>query len=106
MDADQAFQLLDSEPFDVVLTHLRMAGKSRMKVIDRTLTLAHLPVCIMMTAYGSVDTAVEAMKRGAFVFLTKPVNIEKLEILIKRALQSRELQQENEALHQRLDQKY
>jgi two-component system response regulator AtoC len=105
-DADQAFQLLDSEPFDVVLTDLRMAGKSGMKVIDKTLTLAHRPVCIMMTAYGSVDTAVEAMKRGAFDFLTKPVNIEKLEILIKRALQSRELQQENEALHQRLDQKY
>ncbi len=105
-DADQAFQLLDSEPFDVVLTDLRMTGKSGMKVIDKTLTLAHRPVCIMMTAYGSVDTAVEAMKRGAFDFLTKPVNIEKLEILIKRALQSRQLLQENEALHQRLDQKY
>src|SRR5690606_33455128 len=91
---------------DVVLTDLRMAGKSGMKVIDKTLTLAHRPVCIMMTAYANVETAVEAMKRGAFDFLTKPVNITKLEILIKRALQSRQLQQENEALHQRLDQKY
>lgn len=105
-NADEAFNLLDSEPFDVVLTDLRMAGKSGMKVIDKTLTLTHRPVCIMMTAYGSVDTAVEAMKRGALDFLTKPVNLEKLEILIKRALQSRNLQKENEELHQRLDQKY
>lgn len=105
-NADEAFNLLDSEPFDVVLTDLRMAGKSGMKVIDKTLTVNPRPVCIMMTAYGSVDTAVEAMKRGAFDFLTKPVNLEKLEILIKRALQSRHLQKENEELHQRLDQKY
>ncbi len=105
-DADQAIQLLDSEHFDVVLTDLRMAGKSGMSVIEKTLTLPHKPACIMMTAYANVETAVEAMKRGAFDFLTKPVNITKLEILIKRALQSRQLQQENEALHQRLDQKY
>ena len=105
-DADQAFNLMESEPFDVVLTDLRMSGKSGLKVIDRALTLPKKPVCIMMTAYGNVETAVEAMKRGAFDFLTKPVNLERLEILIKRALNSRNLEVENVALHQRLDTKF
>ncbi|QYY34668.1 sigma-54 dependent transcriptional regulator [Ruficoccus sp. ZRK36] len=105
-DADEAFRLLDEEPFDVVLTDLRMAGKSGLKVIDHALQLPQRPVCIMMTAYGNVQTAVEAMKHGAFDFLTKPLNLEKLEILIKRAIQSRKLESENKELHQRLDRKF
>lgn len=104
--ADEAFNLMEAETFDVVLTDLRMAGKSGLKVIDHTLTLPNRPICIMMTAYGNVETAVEAMRRGAFDFLTKPVNLEKLEILIKRALQSRTMEQENVVLHERLDKKY
>jgi two-component system, NtrC family, response regulator AtoC len=105
-DADQAFNLLESQPFDVVLTDLRMSGKSGLKVIDKALTMTQKPICIMMTAYGNVETAVEAMKRGAFDFLTKPVNLERLEILIKRALNSKKIQVENQELHQRLDQKF
>ena len=105
-DAEEAFRLLESEAFDVVLTDLRMAGKSGMSVIDKALKLPHRPVCIMMTAYGNVETAVDAMKRGAYDFLTKPINIEKLEIIIKRALRSDQLAQENKQLHKRLDEKY
>lgn len=105
-NGDQAFTLMDSESFDVVLTDLRMPGKSGMKVIDKALTLGNRPPVIMMTAYGDVDSAVEAMKRGAYDFLTKPVNIEKLEILIKRALQSRNLETEVKQLHERLDVKF
>lgn len=104
--AEEAFNLMEAETFDVVLTDLRMAGKSGLKVIDYTLTLANRPICIMMTAYGNVETAVEAMRRGAFDFLTKPVNLEKLEILIKRALKSRTIEAENMVLHERLDKKY
>lgn len=105
-DAEEAFRLMDTEPFEVILTDLRMAGKSGMKVIDRAMSLPRHPVVIMMTAYGNVETAVEAMKRGAFDFLTKPVNIEKLEILIRRALQSRSTEAQVEELHQRLNQKF
>lgn len=104
--AEEAFNLMDAETFDVVLTDLRMAGKSGLKVIDRAIKLPNRPICIMMTAYGSVETAVEAMRRGAFDFLTKPVSLEKLEILIKRALQSRRIEEENVVLHERLDKKY
>ena len=104
--ADEAFNLMEEESFDVILTDLKMAGKSGMKVVDHALKLRNRPVCIMMTAYGSVESAVEAMKRGAFDFLTKPLNLEKLEILIRRALKSREIEEENQHLHERLDAKF
>ncbi len=105
-DAEEAFRLMDSEPFDVVLTDLRMAGKSGMKVIEKAMSLPRQPIIIMMTAYGNVETAVEAMKRGAYDFLTKPVNLEKLELLIKRALKDRNTQVQVEHLQQRLDNKF
>lgn len=105
-NAQEAFRLMDAEIFDVILTDLRMAGKSGLSVIEKAMTLPNKPFCIMMTAYGNVETAVEAMKRGAYDFLTKPVNLEKLEIVIKRALNSKEIEKENLVLHQRLDEKY
>ncbi len=105
-DADEAFRLMESEHFEVVLTDLRMAGKSGMKVIDRAMELPNQPVVIMMTAYGNVETAVEAMKRGACDFLTKPVNIEKLEILMRRALKNRATEAKVEQLEERLDEKF
>lgn len=104
--ADEAFNLMEAETFDVVLTDLRMSGKSGLKVIDHAIQLPNRPICIMMTAYGNVETAVEAMRRGAFDFLTKPVNLEKLEIIIKRALKTRTVEAENIVLHERLDKKY
>ena len=105
-DAEEAFNIMESEPLDVVLTDLRMAGKSGMKVIERAMSLPQQPIIIMMTAYGNVETAVEAMKRGAYDFLTKPVSIEKLEIIIRRALRDRSTKEEVVELHQRLDQKF
>lgn len=105
-DADEAFTLMGEEEFEIILTDLRMAGKSGMKVIEHAVQLPYKPVIIMMTAYGNVETAVEAMKRGAYDFLTKPVNLEKLEILLQRAIQSKTLKVENQVLHQRLDEKY
>ncbi len=104
--ADEGFNLMDAQEFDVIVTDLRMPGKSGLKVIDKALTLANKPTVIMMTAYGSIDSAVEAMKRGAVDFLTKPVNIERLEILIQRALKTRTLEVEVKHLHERLDDKF
>src|SRR6185369_1427498 len=105
-NADEAFNLMDAQPFDVVLTDLRMPGKSGLKVIDRALALPHKPAVFMMTAYGSIDSAVEAMKRGAVDFLTKPVNIERLEVLIQRALKTKTLEVEVQQLHERLDERF
>jgi two-component system response regulator AtoC len=105
-NADEAFNLMDAQPFDVILTDLRMPGKSGLKVIDKALSLANRPAVLMMTAYGNVESAVEAMKRGAVDFLTKPVNIERLEVLIQRALKTKTLEVEVKHLHERLDEKF
>ncbi len=105
-NAEEAFNLLDSQPFDVVVTDLRMPGKSGLKVIDKALALPQRPAVLMMTAYGNVESAVEAMKRGAVDFLTKPVNIERLEVLIQRALKTKTLEVEVQQLHERLDEKF
>ncbi len=105
-NADEAFNLMDAQPFDVIVTDLRMPGKSGLRVIDKALALPHRPAVLMMTAYGNIETAVEAMKRGAVDFLTKPVNIERLEVLIQRALKTRTLEVEVKQLHERLDEKF
>lgn len=105
-NADEAFNLMDAQPFDVILTDLRMPGKSGLKVIDKALAQSNRPAVLMMTAYGNIETAVEAMKRGAVDFLTKPVNIERLEVLIQRALKTKTLEVEVKQLHERLDEKF
>lgn len=97
-DVEGALDLLAEEPVDVVLTDLRLGKRDGMELLSGALKLRKPPVCIMMTAYGSVDTAVEAMKRGAYDFVTKPVNIERLELLIRRALSERRTRVENEKL--------
>ena len=105
-NADEAFNLMDAQPFEVILTDLRMPGKSGLKVIDKALALPNRPAVLMMTAYGNIETAVEALKRGAVDFLTKPVNIERLEVLIQRALKTKTLEVEVKQLHERLDEKF
>ena len=77
-----------------------------MDLIDQALKLPQPPICIMMTAYGSVDTAVDAMRRGAYDFVTKPLNLDEVEILIKRALKSRTLEKENIELKKQVERKY
>jgi DNA-binding NtrC family response regulator len=89
-----------------MVTDLRLGTEDGMQLIDRALRLPHPAICIMMTAYGSVDTAVEAMKHGAYDFVTKPINIDRLEILIQRALKSRETEKENRELKQQVEKHY
>jgi DNA-binding NtrC family response regulator len=71
-----------------------------MEVLDLAMALAKPPLSVMMTAYGSVDTAVEAMRRGAWHFVTKPLNLDEVEMLLKRGLRSRNLEEENRELKQ------
>jgi len=104
-DIREAMNILKSEKVDLMLTDLRMGGDNGMDLLDQALTLPQPPIAIMMTAYGSVDTAVEAMRRGAWHFVTKPLNIDEVEMLIKRALRGRkqdtkivQLEQENQQL--------
>jgi len=105
-DIRGAMDVLEREQIDLLITDLRLGGDDGMVLIERALKLPHPPICIMMTAYGSVDTAVEAMKRGAYDFVTKPLNLDKVEMLITRALASRRMEQENRTLRQQVDERY
>ncbi len=106
-DTDSALNLLESQAVDLLLTDLRLTGGTEgLDLIKRAQALPHAPVCILMTAYGSEKIAVEAMKRGAYDYITKPLDLEKLEVVLGRALRSRKVESENRQLRQELDKKF
>ncbi len=102
----EAEEVLKNESVDVMLTDLRLGGENGMELIEKTLTRSKPPVCILMTAYGSVDVAVEAMKKGAYDYVSKPLNIDELEIVIKRAIRSRSVEEEVVALKAQVTERY
>ena len=106
-DAQAAFGLLERERFDVMLTDFRLPNEDGMKLIARAKSLSKPPVCILMTAYGSEEVAVEAMKRGADDYIAKGrLQIDELEMRIARALRQQKLEVENVSLHKQLDAKF
>ena len=106
-DAKAAMNLLESEHFDVMLTDFRLPNEDGLKLIARAKSLAKPPVCILMTAYGSEEIAVEAMKRGADDYIAKGrLQIDELEMRIARALRQQNLEVENVALRQQLDARF
>lgn len=104
--AERALTIAEKQEVDVLLTDMRMPGMDGLTLLQRALACDPQLVCILLTAYGSVETAVEAMKRGAYDFLMKPVNLDHLDLLLSRALRSRDVEAENENLQEQLDDKY
>ena len=105
-DGRRALELLEQQPVDVVLSDVRMPGMDGLTLLSRALARQPQPLVILLTAYGTVETAVEAMKRGAYDFLTKPVNLDQLDLKLKQALRSREVEVENRTLREQLDAKF
>src|SRR5512136_1945285 len=106
-DAQAAMNLLESETFDVLLTDFRLPNEDGMKLISRAKSLPKPPICILMTAYGSEEVAVEAMKRGADDYIAKGrLQIDELEMRIARGLRQRNIEVENVSLRQQLDSRF
>jgi DNA-binding NtrC family response regulator len=106
-DARTAIEILEREHPDVLLTDFRLPGEDGMNLIVRAKSLSKPPVCILMTAYGSEELAVEAMKRGADDYIAKGrLQIDELEMRIARALRQQSLEVENVSLRQQLDTKF
>jgi len=105
-DIEGAMAIMETEMPDVLLTDLRLGQEDGMDLTVRALKLPHPPICIIMTAYGSVDTAVEAMKAGAYDFVTKPINLDRLELLVRRALRERATQKENVELKRKVENRF
>jgi two-component system response regulator HydG len=97
-DGQAALDRLDAEPFDVVLTDLRMEPVDGMAVISGVKERSPGTAVIVLTAYGEVETAVEALRRGAYHYLTKPVNFDAVAHVVEQSLQAVDLARENRAL--------
>jgi DNA-binding NtrC family response regulator len=103
---ERAMVILDQQPVDILLSDVRMPGMDGLTLLQRALARQSGLVGILLTAYGNVETAVEAMKHGAYDFLMKPVNLDHLEILLHRAVRSHAMESENQDLRRQLDDKF
>ncbi len=105
--AGVALEILAAKPeVDVMLSDLRMPGTDGLALLRRVNTQYPQTICILLTAYGSVETAVEAMKAGAYDFLIKPINLDHLDMLVARAIKSRDLEKKVETLESQLNEKF
>jgi DNA-binding NtrC family response regulator len=103
---EEAIHLLNSEDVDVVVTDLKMDGIDGLGVLRHALTLNPAPAVIILTAFGTIESAVDALKEGAFHYLTKPVNVKELRVLVEKAAAHRSLLRENLELRQQIDKRF
>jgi two-component system response regulator HydG len=99
-DGSDAINEVRDKPFDCILMDVRMANVGGIEALQEIKTINPSIPIIIMTAYSSVDTAVEAMKLGAYDYLTKPLNFDELQLTIERSLAHQELSKENQSLKQ------
>jgi DNA-binding NtrC family response regulator len=99
----EALERLNTEEFDLILTDLKMQGMSGMELLELVIEENPQQCVVMMTAHGTIDSAVEAMKKGAFDYLEKPLEREDLLLTVQRAFERIMLIRENRVLHKRLE---
>ncbi|MHB9029503.1 MAG: sigma-54-dependent transcriptional regulator, partial [Candidatus Latescibacterota bacterium] len=102
----RAIEFMVGETYDVVLTDYKMPKVTGMDVLRRARERMPDAKVVIMTAYGTVENAVEAMKLGAFDYITKPFSVDEILILVKRAIEFKSLQVENRRLHTELESRY
>ncbi|HYY42255.1 MAG TPA: response regulator, partial [Pyrinomonadaceae bacterium] len=104
--AEEALERFAAEDVAVTLTDIRMTGMDGLALLDRIKDIDAEALVVVMTAYSSVDSAVAALRKGAYDYITKPFVNEDLLQSIKNALRQRELFRENRALRRELDRRY
>ncbi|MGC4055749.1 MAG: sigma-54 dependent transcriptional regulator [Paludibaculum sp.] len=105
-DGDEALAFLQRHPQDLVLTDLRMPGMSGLDLLKRIRQDYPEIIVIVVTAFGTIESAVEAMKHGAFDYIIKPVNSDALRMILARALEHHELRREVQSLRTAIDRKF
>jgi two-component system response regulator AtoC len=105
-DGNVALQMIRHYPYDVVVTDLQMPGPRGERVLEETLSIFPETIVIIMTGVGSIQNAVEAMRRGAYDYLQKPFPLDELVVRVEKGLQERKLKSENDLLRSELHEKY
>src|SRR4030081_1116924 len=105
-DAETGLKLLDSEPVDLVLTDLKLPGMNGLELLHLAKQQNQARPIVVMTAFGSVETAVEAMKAGASDYVLKPFSLAEMRMVVHKELDNSRLREENRSLREALGQKY
>jgi two-component system response regulator PilR (NtrC family) len=101
-DVDSALLALDSDDFDVVISDIQMPRRSGLELLDAVKEIAPQTVVIMITAFATTETAITAMKQGAYDYVTKPFKVDELRLVVEKALEKRLLATENQRLRSEL----
>jgi DNA-binding NtrC family response regulator len=104
--AEEASEKLSQTAYDVLITDHNLPGKNGVDLLEESLVRYHEIIGIIITGYGTIETAVSAMKKGAYNYLTKPFKVVELPIMVRKGLQERQLRFENQYLRKQLDEKY
>src|ERR1043165_462877 len=102
-NGEEGLALLERRPFDLVITDLKMPGMDGMELLKRGRALRPATTFVMLTAFGTVQNAVEAMKEGAYDYLVKPVDTDEIKMVAAKALELQRLTREVERLRSQLD---
>ncbi len=105
-NGSEALKQVEKEDPQVVLLDIRMPGMDGLQVLRRIKENSRKTSVIMMTAYGAMDSVVEATKKGAYDYLAKPLDLEKVKVLVRRALEAQRLSQEVASLRSEMEDKY
>lgn len=105
-DPYHVLRILKEEPVSLIITDLKMPGLNGLELLRQTKEINPDISVIVLTGYGTIESAVEAMKIGAYDYLCKPININEMRVVVSKALERQKLVLENKALQQRLDEKY
>jgi DNA-binding NtrC family response regulator len=103
---ESAIKKLESNEYDMVLTDLMMPDVDGMQVLEHVKSRASKTMCIILTGHGTIKSSVEAIKKGAFDYITKPVSPSELLIIVEKALKFKNLEEENLRLKKELKGKY
>ena len=102
----EALSLIETENLDIVITDMKLPDISGFSIIEKVKKKDINTAVVMITAFSSIQTAIDAMKKGADDYLTKPVNIDELELILKKIWEKQLLISQNEELRQRLNDRY
>src|SRR4029453_10611916 len=99
---EAALTEVERQPFDIIITDLRMPGHSGLELVDEIRRRRLGTTGVVMTAYGSKEVAIEAMKRGAYDYLSKPFEADEVVLLLRKAEERERLFNENQTLRRQL----